>query len=92
MDIRVGRTLRVDKMPDRPGKTPALVEARLLALRAPRRRNTPRPGGGVDRREGEGQRDPVNGRVLVLMIPDGSALPADLADGSYRVFLRFSRR
>jgi hypothetical protein len=46
----------------------------------------------VERRSRDKERDPVNGRVLVLMIPDRAALPSDLDGGKYRVFLRFARR
>ena len=52
--------------------------------RTPRRRTKD----GHARRD----RDPVNARVLILMVPDGTRLPEGLDSGQWRVFLRFARR
>lgn len=92
MDIKVGATAPAGPRGDsRTGSVPH-VEARLLAVRAPRRRVVGPPTGN-DRRESEAERpDPIGGKVLVLLIPDGSRLPADLESGQYRLFLRFARR
>jgi hypothetical protein len=70
------------------------VEARVLAIRAPRKRAKVNSAGRrVERREdGQNNPDPIGGRVLVLMIPDGSRLPEGLESGEYRIFLRFARR
>ena len=92
MDIRVGQASRVGSKTDRSPGSGGFVEGKLLAVRAPRKRSIGPPTDRVNRRRGGEQNDPVNGRVLVLMIPDRAALPADLADGNYRVFLRFARR
>ena len=46
--------------------------------------------GGRERRQPH-TRDPINGRVLVLMVPDSRVLPPDLDLSKYRVFLRFAR-
>lgn len=92
MDIRVGSTRPVDRQADRRQAGNTAVEARVLAIRSPRRRGGNPPPGRTDRREAGAQRDPVNGRVLVLLIPDGGQLPEGLASGAYRVFLRFARR
>ncbi len=92
LDIRVGSTTNVGKKDDaRVGRT-AGVEARVLAVRRPRRQSVGRPGPGPERRETDEQSDPLTGRVLVLMIPDGSRLPEGIEAGQYRVFLRFARR
>jgi hypothetical protein len=93
MDIRIGRTPPAGGPAGRPAAPEGAVEARLLAVRPPRRRCVQPPPGAPERREAGGdERDPFNGRVLVLMIPDGSRLPPGLASGEYRVFLRFARR
>lgn len=85
MDIKVGNIAPTGGTGDRARNQPqGTIEARLLALRTPRRRNRQ----GHPARD----RDPVNGRVLVLMVPDGTQLPADLDGGAWRVFLRFARR
>jgi hypothetical protein len=68
------------------------VEGRVLAIREPRKRPGAPPGQVRERRQEPERLDPRGGRVLVLMIPDGSRLPPDLQDGGYRVFLRFARR
>ena len=84
MDIKIGNIAPTGKAGDRSSTRPDAMEARLLALRTPRRRN----------RQGHPTRhhDPVNARVLVLMVPDGTSLPDGLEDGSWRVFQRFARR
>ena len=94
MDIWVGgtegaRALRssIEKR-SRPG---GFVEAKVLQLRAPRSSAEARPG-KVERRESEQRRDPAGGKVLVLLIPDGSEIPPGLDSGEYRVLLRFARR
>jgi hypothetical protein len=30
--------------------------------------------------------------VILLLVPEGAKIPADLDGGSYRVFIRFARR
>ena len=92
MDIRVGGPLKVGGQSERSGRTPAGVEAKLLAVRSPRRRSEGPPPPGPERRHATEARDPANARVLVLMIEDSSRLPEDLASGTYRLFLRFARR
>jgi hypothetical protein len=92
MDIRVGKTPPVGAAPEKQAGTGNAVEAKVLAVRAPRKRSGGAPPEGTERREGQPGRDPHNGRVLLLLIPDGSVLPAGLERGDYRVFLRFTRR
>ena len=92
MDIRVGSIARITDRGDSNRGPGAPVEAKLLAIRAPRRRGE-KPPPGVERRdEKTKQQDPVAGKVLVLMIPDGTRLPDNLESGEYRVFLRFAKR
>lgn len=92
MDIKIGTVPAPGKPTERSGAGPnGLVEARLLAIRPPRRRVGGPPG--VEERRADGRdRDPVNGRVLVMLIPDGSVLPEGIESGRFRVFLRFARR
>lgn len=93
MDIRVGATSPLGAGSDKTAAPAAPLEAKILAVRAPRRRASGPPGNRVERREGEqAKRDPLGGRVLVLMIPDGSRLPEGIESGEYRIFLRFARR
>ena len=92
MDIKVGNIPRLGAKTDRAPASAGVVEGRILAIRAPRRRSAGPPTDRVERRSGGKERDPVNGSVLVLMIPDRAALPGDLEGGNYRVFLRFARR
>lgn len=92
MDIKVGNTSSIGAPRQPRSGSQEAVEARLLAVRAPRRREggpTPR---GAERRGAAEPRDPVTGRVLVLLIADGSRLPDGLESGQYRLFLRFARR
>ena len=89
MDIKVGSIPPLSG--DRGGKQgeSRFVEARVLAVRSPRKRR--RSGGApVERRKQQGEPDPDNGRVLVLMVKDRSMLPADFDTRNYRVFLRFA--
>lgn len=90
MDIRIGSLPPVGSRDDGRQPGPGAVEARVLAVRRPRRRGDSVPP--VERRAGDQQPDPPGGRVLVLMIPDGSALPEGIESGRIRVFLRFARR
>ena len=92
MDIRVGSIARIADRGDSNRSPAAPVEAKLLAIRAPRRRGE-KPPPGVERRDERNKnQDPAGGKVLVLMIPDGTRLPENLESGEYRVFLRFSKR
>ncbi len=94
MDIRIGAPSRVGPPGDRSAAPQGSVEARILAIRKPRRRRGSGGGQpeGVERRAGQQRNDPPGGRVLILMIPDAGKLPPALESGAYRVFLRFVRR
>lgn len=65
------------------------IEGELLHVRAPRR-GTAGPS-GRERRSSKG-RDPVKGKVLTIMVPDGDALPRDLAPEDYTLVLRFKHK
>jgi hypothetical protein len=70
-------------------KGPAFVEAQLLHVRAPRK-GVAGPS-GRERRTKPGS-DPRKGRVLTIMVPDGTQLPADIDSGRYDVSIRLIRR
>lgn len=65
------------------------VEAHLLHVRAPRK-GVAGPS-GRERRTKQGS-DPRKGRVLTIMVPDGTQLPADIDSGRYEVSIRLIRR
>ena len=92
MDIRVGGAPPVGTPAAKVAVPAGAVEGRVLGVRAPRRRGGDRPAEQPERRHGESSIDPAGGRVLILLIPDGQQLPADLESGAWRVFLRFARR
>jgi hypothetical protein len=91
MDIRVGAGAAVGSPADKVALPGAFVEARVLSLRAPRKREE-EPKGRQERRGRQTGPDPAGGKILVLMIADGAALPEGLESGLVRVFLRFARR
>jgi len=69
------------------------IEAKVLSVRPPRRRNQGPPGGrGNQRRDTSPAQDMPGARVLLLKVLDGSLLPADVESGGYRVFIRFAKR
>jgi hypothetical protein len=92
MDIVIGATQRISD----PGKKiePGgnLVEAKVLNVRAPRRQRSGPGAGRAERRNSQPTYDPASGRVLVLLVPEGYHIPADLDSGNYRVFLRITSR
>lgn len=92
MDIRVGSAPEVGAPADPTTAQTGTLEARLLGVRAPRQTREGRQPKSGERRRGAAPRDPVNARVLILLIADGGRLPAGLESGNYRVFLRFARR
>ena len=93
MDIRVGATSPIGARGEQMDGNTSPLEAKVLAVRSPRRRSGNSGENRVERREGKpGVRDPIGARVLVLMIPDGSRLPTGIESGEYRIFLRFARK
>ena len=92
MEIVIGAPVRVGPPPKRsPSKESGYVEAKILNVRQPRRRRERPPGEG-DRRHANVFEDPVGGRVMVLLVPEGYNIPPDIASGNYRIFLRFAPR
>ena len=93
MNIRVGEVARASSLAERIALAHSAIEAKVLSVRPPRRRNQGPPGGrGNQRRDTSPVQDPPGARVLLLMVLDGSLLPADVESRGYRVFLRFAKR
>lgn len=93
MDFVVGRSQRVTSATDRGSSQATPIEARVLHVRAPRRRRGGQdPSQPDNRASGSTQADPPGAQVLVLLVPDAHKLPDNIGDGSYRVFLRFAKR
>ncbi|MCP4338277.1 MAG: hypothetical protein GY799_05180 [Desulfobulbaceae bacterium] len=65
------------------------IEAQLLHVRPPRK-GIAGPS-GMERRNKQAS-DPRTGRVLTIMVPDASQLPADIDSGKYDVSIRLIRR
>lgn len=73
----------------RQDKSGSMIEAKLLHVRPPRR-GIAGPS-GMERR-GKKAKDPHNGKVLTIMVPDGDLLPSDLEESNYNVYLRLVRK
>lgn len=72
-----------------PQKGAAFIEAQLLHVRPPRK-GVAGPS-GRERRTKQSA-DPRKGRVLTVMVPDGTLLPPDIDSGRYDVTIRLVRR
>ncbi len=72
-----------------PPKGSIFVEAQLLHVRPPRK-GIAGPS-GRERRTKRGS-DPLQGRVLTIMVPDASQLPPDIDTAKYDVTIRLIRR
>jgi hypothetical protein len=70
-------------------KASSLIEAQLLNVRPPRK-GIAGPS-GRERRVAN-VKDPHSGRVLTVMVPDASLLPADINTSKYDVSIRLIRR
>ena len=94
MEIVIGRTPPVGPPPAKAAGSGEFIEAKMLNLRPPRRRRGTPPGQKERRNRSGGinASDPVGGRVMTLLIPNGFAIPQDIESGDYRIFLRFAKR
>ncbi|MFH0780383.1 MAG: hypothetical protein V2B20_00280 [Pseudomonadota bacterium] len=90
MEIIIGS---IPPLPQQAQKLPAkggiFLEAQLLHVRPPRK-GIAGPS-GRERRTKQGS-DPLRGRVLTIMVPDGSMLPPDIDTARYDVTIRLVRR
>ena len=92
MEIVIGSAPRTNFAErNRPEVESSLVEARLLDARGPRKRRGPPPEGD-ERRDFGPAEDPVTGRVLVLLVPEGHRIPRGVESGHFKIFLRFVHR
>jgi len=89
VDIIIGGFEPIVSSTSKPGPSGGPVEAELLHIREPRQRIIG-PLGQERRRQQ--RQDPQNGRVLTLLIPDGTILPKDLNISKYKVMLRFMKK
>jgi len=72
-----------------PQKQGVVIGAQLLHVRPPRK-GIAGPS-GMERRDKKAK-DPKRGRVLTIMVPDATVLPADLDSAKYDVSIRLIRR
>ena len=90
MEIIIGS---IPPLPAQSKKTPEknaqFIEAQLLHVRPPRK-GIAGPS-GMERRTKQAK-DPLKGRVLTIMIPDGSLLPSDIDGGGYNLSIRLVRK
>lgn len=90
MDIVIGSTQApVWRKKASPPPGSLNVDAKLLAIRPPRKKRNPVPDGGQKRKALQHQSDPLSGQVLILMVPDKRSLPRGLDEGRYKVRLQF---
>ena len=90
MEIIIGSTQPMGwKKENRPKPGAKNVEAKVLAVREPRQRRGPVPRDGQKRKSRQHVNDPLNGQVLILMVPDKRMLPQGLEEGKYKVSLQF---
>jgi hypothetical protein len=89
MNIIIGKTARMqfDNRPENAIKNDKDLPVRILHMRPARSRKKSGQQ-GKDRRNTESTPDPINAKVLVLLVPDGHNLPYDLSSGNYQLRLR----
>ena len=90
MEIIIGSIPPLKPQSQKPAQgSNVAISAQLLHVRPPRK-GIAGPS-GMERRTKKAS-DPLIGRVLTIMVPDGRQLPADIDSGRYDVSLRFIRR
>jgi len=89
VDIIIGAIPPAGSPVGKPGPSGAPIEAELLHVRDPRQRIVGPLG---QERRKQPRQDPHNGKVLTLLIPDGTLLPRDFDVKKYKVLLRFMRK
>jgi len=89
VDIVIGAIQPTGPPVNKPGTTAGAIEAELLNIREPRQ-NISGPSGKERRKQF--RQDPVNGRVLTVLVPNGTILPKDLDSRKYKVMLRFMKK
>jgi hypothetical protein len=90
VDIVIGAIQPTGPPANKPGTTAdGSIEAELLNIRKPR--NAIAGPTGKERRK-QFRQDPVNGRILTILVPNGTMLPNDLDVRRYKVRLRFMKK
>lgn len=89
VDIVIGAIQPTGAPVNKPGTMGGAIEAELLDIREPRQAIS-RPSGKERRKQF--RQDPVNGRVLTVLVPNGTILPKDLNSKRYKVMLRFMKK
>ncbi len=89
VDIIIGSITPLGAPVTKPASSGSLIEAELLNIRTPRQRISG-PSGKERRRPF--RQDPPKGRVLTLLIPDGTILPKNLDVKNYKVLLRVMKK
>lgn len=90
VDIVIGAIQPTGPPVSRPGTSGGAIEAELLNVREPRKKISG-PANGKERRK-QFRQDPVNSRVLTVLVPNGTILPKDLDGRNYKVLLRFIKK
>lgn len=89
VDIIIGPVSPVGPPVNKPNSPGAPIEAQILHVRNPRK-NRIDPAGGERRKEF--RQDPINGRILTILVPNGVSLPKNLDGKQYKVLLRFIKK
>lgn len=91
MDIIIGAIPPMPPMPTKLQEEKPIgpIEAQLLHSRPPRK-GIAGPS-GMERR-GKKSNDPHRARILTIMVPDATALPLDIDQSEYSVYLRFVKK
>lgn len=90
MEIIIGSVPPLPTQNQRPTqRSSPVIEAHLLHVRPPRK-GIAGPS-GRERRTAQ-VNDPKSGRILTIMVPDGTVLPPDIDSSKYDVSIRLIRR
>ena len=90
MEIIIGAPPRVGAAEkNRKERQGEFVEGKILGVRQPRKYFLNPPMGEKDRRSESHISDPMGGRVLTLLIPDGYKVPNNIENGEFRILMRF---
>ena len=89
VDIIIGPVPPSGPPANKPSQPGAPIEAQILNIRDPRRT---RVGPDGEERRKEFRQDPVNGRILTILVPNGISLPKNLDGKQYKVLLRFMKK
>lgn len=95
MDIRVGRALdlRLLEQSSKVKYTPRSGElkAKVLGNRTSRKTPVVLHRGLRERRANRIFKDPLNSKVITLLIENGEFIPEDIESGNYEVSIKFSK-